>query len=543
MRDAGPRVRLPRYEAGLTAAVVGFTLVTLVFFQGPFLASVMGHLHITGPQDLLLLLSTQVIQFLLMCTILFLVSIFSIRLMKLVMGLMLVTNAAALYFMNAYGVVYDTTMIGNVLNTDGTEAAALWSPMLAAYLLPAIGATLAGWIILHLRKPRLPWRIAGFVTSAALLVGWIFATPQTWFWYDRNGGPFGSRLLPWSYIVNTARYTNQYALANRHQILMPKGHFLADPPPGTKDVVVLVIGEAARADRFSNYGFGRETNPYTPKTDIAVLPMGDSCATYTIAALACMLTEKGNAASPRTDLEPIQSYMTRMGVYTVWRTNNFGEPPVKVDQYIHRADIAKDCKGADCPDRGRDEALFWHLPQLIESIDNNRIFITLHEHGSHGPSYYDNYPKAFEAFKPVCDTVEVAKCSTRDLRNAYDNTLVYSDYLLAKLVRDLSAVPNARIAMIYLSDHGESLGENGLYLHGAPIAVAPPAQRLVPFYVWMSDSFKKSRGLTNADVMRPSTKPDNLVFHSIMGAFGLVSDAYNPDRDVFRKGPAKLADR
>ncbi|SMR82281.1 lipid A ethanolaminephosphotransferase [Aliiroseovarius halocynthiae] len=525
--------RQTSWKLGLFTAIALYSLINMALFQGPVLSVILTAIELGTYDGKLLLTSTQILQFLVMCIVLFLLSIFSVRLMKGFMSLNLVVNAAALYYMNSYAIVLDRTMIGNILNTDQGEASQLWHPGLLLYLIPAIVAAILLLWFIPVRKPGVVARIMGFVASFALLVTWAFSTATTWFWYDLHGESMGSRVLPWSYVVNAARYANQQALRNREQVLLPDGEFDAVVPAGQKDVVILVIGEAARADHFAHYGYGKDTNPYTKDTDIAVLPMGESCATYTIAALACMLTHEGNAASARTVHEPIQSYLTRHGVHTEFRSNNFGEPPIEVDNYIKAYDLVADCTGADCPDPKLDESLLWELPELIQSTKADRLFITLHQTGSHGPAYYSKYSPEFGVFQPVCDTVQIAKCSEEELHNAYDNTLVYNDYLLAELVKELADIPDTRTAMIFVGDHGQSLGENGLYLHGAPISVAPPEQRLIPFYVWMSEGFKASRGLDNDMIMRDKINPHDLVFHSILGAFGLTMDAYLPERDLF----------
>jgi len=324
-------------------------------------------------------------------------------------------------------------------------------------------------------------------------------------------------------------------LAGRSQTLLPDATFLAPVPAGQKDIVVLVIGEASRAQDYAYYGYGRDTNPFTKNTSLVAFPPGQSCATYTIGSVACILTHEGSEASDRTEFEPLNSYLTRYHVQTIFRTNNFGEPPIKVDEYTRAADIVASCKGSDCPAPEYDEALVWGLTDELTKSTASRIFVTLHEAGSHGPSYWRKYPPAFEEFKPVCDTVEVASCSHDSLVNAYDNSIRYTDYVNAKLIEALKAVPNARVAMIYVSDHGQSLGENGLYLHGAPYAVAPQTQRLVPFLVWMSDSFQAAHGVSGSSILRDETKPHDFPFHSIMGAFGMRSAIYKREYDIFAK--------
>jgi len=153
--------------------------------------------------------------------------------------------------------------------------------------------------------------------------------------------------------------------------------------------------------------------------------------------------------------------------------------------------------------------------------------------GSLGPAYYSKYPKEFEYFTPVCDTVQVSSCSQEALDNAYDNTIRYTDNLIADLIAQLDALSDVNAALIYVSDHGQSLGENGFYLHGAPTAIAPKAQREVQFFVWISEGFAQARDLTPQSILRQETHPHDSPFHSIMGAFGLRSEIYKPEFDIF----------
>ena len=157
---------------------------------------------------------------------------------------------------------------------------------------------------------------------------------------------------------------------------------------------------------------------------------------------------------------------------------------------------------------------------------------TLHQSGSHGPAYYSKYPEGFAQFKPECKTVQVSNCSQEELSNAYDNSIRYTDFLLADLIAQLETV-DADTVVIYVSDHGQSLGESGFYLHGAPNAVAPKQQREIPFLVWMSEGFKARRGITEADILPEETFPHDFPFHSVMGAFGMKSDIYKPEFDIF----------
>ena len=185
-----------------------------------------------------------------------------------------------------------------------------------------------------------------------------------------------------------------------------------------------------------------------------------------------------------------------------------------------------------CPAPGFDEVLNWELGNVLNASASDRIFVVLHQTDSHGPAYYSKYPEGFAQFTPECPTVLVDNCSQDELFNSYDNTIRYTDFLLNDLITQLDTV-DAYVAMIYVSDHDQSLGEGGFYLHGAPNAVAPAEQREIPFLVWMSQGFKDSRCLSEADIIPAETFPHDFPFHSVMGFFGMRSDIYKPQYDIF----------
>jgi lipid A ethanolaminephosphotransferase len=520
-----------RREIPLFWFVMALDLVNLALFQKPLLAYALQNLDLAETQGMVQMLSIEIVQIGLYAFIMFLLSVVSVRLMKVVAAILFITNAMALYFMLTYTVEIDRSMIANIFNTTPNESFAFISTGMVVYVV-FLGLFPAALLMLvPVRRPKWYWRALLPIISLLTLAGFLFATSTTWLWYDKHAPRMGSKVLPWSYVVNLGRHFNYLALSNRTQIDLPPASF-TPATPERKQIVVLVIGESARSDNFSLYGYERNTNPFTAELGIVALPQGISCATNTIAATACLLTHEGHAASARTTYEPLPNYLTRQGIETFYRTNNNGPPPIKVDHYAQAADIKAEC-GTACPEARDDAILNWNLKELLQSSDSDRIFLTLHPWGSHGPSYWDNYPPEFAHFQPECKTVEVAKCTNEELTNAYDNTIRYMDYLLADVITQLKAIDNADVAMIYVSDHGQSLGENGVYLHGLPNAIAPEVQRHVPFLVWMSDSFKASHGLTNADIIPEETFPHDFPFHSIMGAFGMTSEIYKPEYDIF----------
>ena len=530
-----------RHQINFFLFVTVYVSLNMVLFQGPLLNYVFGALDIFTFQGMVQLISIEVLQFVLAFGCLTLAGFLPLPIFKSLCVLFLICNAAASYFMTIYGIELDRTMIGNILNTDGGEAFQLWHPQLLLQVL--IFAGIPAFVIyrMDIVKPSWSLRVGSLMVAAITMVSWIYIISFTWLWFDQHLSRLGGRILPWSYVVNTIRYIDQAALAQREQVLLPKASFTHRLADGERDIVVLVIGEAARAQNFSYYGYHRDTNAFTRETSMLALPSGLSCATYTIASVACILTHEGSDASPRTSFEPLPSYLTRHGVETIFLTNNSGAPPVNVSNHIHARHIVAGCKDSDCSSHRFDEALLWGLEEKLKTTSSSRVFVTLHLSGSHGPAYHRQYPPEFERFKPVCNTVQISKCSQAELINAYDNTILYTDYLIAELIRTLARIPDARSSLIYVSDHGQSLGENGLYLHGSPIVVAPDVQRRIPFLVWTSNSFKTAHNLMNEDIQRSHTKPHDFVFHSVMGAFGITSRIYQAEHDIFanRKGRSK----
>jgi lipid A ethanolaminephosphotransferase len=516
--------------------VAAFALANLLLFGWPlysFARSTIDVASWTGVLDLAVLTGLQAA---LMVVALTAVSLLSIRAMKAVCIALLIGNAIALYFIHAYNVMFDKTMMGNVFDTDRQEALGLFHPTLIAYLL-ALGVVPAlivarTSIVGSSRLKRLALLAITSVFGCIL----VYAGSSTWLWFDKNAKHLGGLMLPWGYVANATRLLEDRADANRTLEPLPPLHFAAIHPQ-RKTIVLLVIGESARAGNFSLYGYRRDTNPELARAGVIALPDARACATYTTAAIRCMLSATGRDASARDSRETLPDYLQRHGVEVIWRSNNGGEPPLKVALYQRADDIRKRCTGTGCERLAFDEALLYRLKDLLADSTSRRIFVVLHPAGSHGPTYYRKVPRAFARFQPVCTSVDLGRCSPQSLVNAYDNSILYTDHFLAETIGILQAIPQSASAMIYLSDHGESLGERGFYLHGAPNSIAPDEQRAVPFLVWMSPAFRASRSVSAADMLAKASFSDDNIFHSVLGAFGGSSAVYRPAFDLF--SPAK----
>ena len=284
--------------------------------------------------------------------------------------------------------------------------------------------------------------------------------------------------------------------------------------------MVLVIGESARKANFGLYGYGRNTNPLLSKRDSLKVFQATSCATYTTAGTKAILEPKNS-----DDLyELLPNYAYRTGVDVAWRTSNWGEPPIHIDEYLTDNDLSGQYPDADSE---HDGILFQGLRERIESSPKNKVLIVLHTSTSHGPNYAVKYPKEFEVYKPVAKSVEEGEKHLDMLTNAYDNTIVYTDFLLDSLINTLSAMKDWHSAMIFISDHGESLGENNLFMHGMPMRLAPKVQYEIPFLVWTSKDFRDyKRSL-------PEVLEQHYIFHSVLNLLSIQSPAYDKDYDIF----------
>ena len=417
-------------------------------------------------------------------------------------------------------------MMGNVFNTDAAETVELLHPRIILYVL--LLGVLPCWLLLkvRLRHTPLPRRL-GFALGVFVVgLGWAYANASTWLWIDNNAKRLGGMTLPWSYAINGPRY-----LATRVERAEPTPLPAATFESNEKTVVILVIGEAARAQDFSLYGYPRDTNPLLTAAGVTALKATRSCSTYTTASLLCILSAVDPGWKLADAQEPLPSYLQRQGIDVIWRSDNWGEPPLKVETFQRAGELRKTCTGEAC---NYDEVLLQGLEQRIRASGSDRVFVVLHQSGSHGPAYYEKYPERFEHFTPVCKSVELHQCTGQELVNAYDNTIVYTDYFLQQAIAVLQAFPDRPTAMVYISDHGESLGEFGLYLHGTPYSIAPDVQKDIPFLVWISDRFRSGRGIPPGPMAQAASHTQGNIFHSVMGAFGMRGPIYQPYLDIFR---------
>jgi lipid A ethanolaminephosphotransferase len=522
-----------------------FAAVNLMVFQVPLLRYVNAHVELKGSLGLGVVAILVMISLMLMWLVLGLSSLVSVRLLKPLIAFFSLGNGLALYAMNNYQVILDRAMMGNVFNTNSVEAAGFLHPSLLVY--GALAGLLPGWLLWKLRlAPEGRLRRSAHLAGVWVIgVGLIFSLSGSWLWIDQNAKVLGGLMLPWSYTVNSARHFVERHNANRQLELLPPIEWVSGAEGIEPVTVVLVIGESARAGNFSLYGYERDTNPKLKARQVLALPNAVSCSTYTTRSLECILSHDPEAGSLSHEVLP--SYLGRSGhVDVVWRSRNWGEPPLKDVKILNFEALGPLCVAPLCRFAEQDEALVGSLDQELAQAGHARQLIVLHQAGSHGPAYHGKYPAGFARFTPACDSVDLKTCSQESLINAYDNTVAYTDEVLDRAISVLEGQSRRRSVLIYLSDHGESLGEGGWYLHGAPAALAPAVQRSIPFLVWMSPAFARdfrvkpahldAAAVKNAEssgAPAARTNGQGLVFHTVLGALGVRGGAYRPELDLF----------
>ena len=484
-----------------------------------------------------------------------LIAPFAIRwITRPLLTLLVLASAAAAYFMRTFAVILDPNMIQNVLRTDRREARELFSvDLLAWVLLWSVLPVAFIWLVRLQRDTPLRAVLirAGSVLAACVVAGLsLLAISRDFTSFMRNQHEARYLITPGNLLVGLVKNS-----ANRVQDVNARRETVGGDarlsPSASADgrprVLVLVIGETARAANFSLFGYERDTNPELAKADITAFSNVTSCGTSTEVSVPCMFSPFGRAdydARRIRNSEGMLDVLARAGYTVMWIDNQSGCKGVcQGAGILYEKTDAKSapdlCADAEC----HDEILVRRLSQELEQVHGNTVFV-LHMMGNHGPAYFRRYPAAFRRFVPDCETAELRDCSREEVVNAYDNAILYTDHVLASFIRTLSSDPRQLdSAMIYVSDHGESLGERGLYLHGIPYAIAPELQTHVPMVVWVSKALQDS-GDVNARCLHGKAQAalshDNL-FHSMLGLADVDTAAYQPARDIFdgcRGGPA-----
>lgn len=522
------------------------TLLVSLFFLAAFNLALWQHLLQITNSDLQGLLLRGSFVLLLLAAFNLLLTLMAFRwVFKPLLSLLLLCGAAAAYFMNQYGVLIDKEMLRNIVQTNPAEAFDLLSVKFGLYLL--LLGVLPTWLLWQTPVKYRAWhfellrKLVVITGCAAILGGVALANYQGLASLFRNHKELRLLVTP-SNLVNAGSGYLHEQFAAAKQPFRNIGEDALRPlkvgGQGRKSLTVLVIGESARAENFSLLGYGRETNPELQRQDGVIgFPNAHSCGTETAVSVPCMFSNLGrrnfqNALAQNQ--EGLLDVLQRSGLKVIWRDNQSGCKGAC--ERVGQDNVSNDHDPALCSEgECHDEILLKNLQGFIDNLQQDTVLV-LHPMGSHGPDYFKRYPKAFEKFTPVCTSNALNECTREEIVNAYDNSILYADHVLASLIELLRQNQDkVDSGMLYISDHGESLGEYNLFLHGTPYLLAPDQQKHVGMLAWFSKGYQQSFGFDSQclrDNREQALSHDNL-FHSMLGLLQVHTSAYDAKLDLF----------
>ncbi|MCG9755621.1 phosphoethanolamine--lipid A transferase [Shewanella insulae] len=476
----------------------------------------------------------------------FIFSLFSVKyLLKPFFIVVTLISSSVFFAALQYGVVFDYGMIENTVQTNSAEALTYlnWSSVLnftMTGLLPA-------WLIYKAEityKPfvrELAHKLAfmGTMLAGIAVIGFFYY--QNYVAFGRNNDQMKRYIVPTYAIGSMIKYVkvNYFQEPLVYKVQGQDAKNLTQDHNGKPNLVVLVVGETARAQNYEYYGYSKPTNAHTKAYEMIAFRDTESCGTATAVSLPCMFSsmdrEEYDARRAKAQ-DTAMDVLSHAGISLDWLDNDSGCKGV-CDRVKHiNIDLNSDpelCDGHYC----YDQVLLNELDKRLAQGVSQDTLIVLHIIGSHGPTYYLRYPEAHRKFVPDCQRSDIQNCSDEELINTYDNTILYSDYIVAQVISRLQAQgANADTAMLYLSDHGESLGESGMYLHGAPYAIAPEEQIKIPMLAWLSDEFAEENAIDKQCLRGHAAgggfSHDNL-FSSLLGLMNVSTQVYRKEMDLF----------
>ena len=474
--------------------------------------------------------------------------------LKPVLTVFFLSAASGAYFMVSYGIVIDSTMITNVVQTDTKEALDLmnWRMLISLVLL----GILPSWAVW--KTPLKPLRFSQAVISNTLtsvvslvvIVAALLAIFQDFSSIMRNHTQLRYLVNPLnSYYAIGMVAAKPFQRDNKTLLPIGRDAQLAaqkanDKPP----LLLLVLGETARMGNLGVNGYERNTTPELAQENIISLKGVMSCGTSTATSVPCMFSHLGKEEfeARQNNYESLIDVLQHAGLAVLWIDNQSGCKGVceRVPQALTSAlKHPTLCKDGEC----FDEIMLHQLDERIQALPAERrakgVVVVMHQMGSHGPAYYKRVPDNFKKFQPECKSNALQECSRQQVVNSFDNTILYTDHFLGQAIEWLKkSEATAAPAMLYVSDHGESLGENNLYLHGLPYRVAPDFQKRVPWITWWSSSFEKQSGLSRTCLKNKVQDPlthDNY-FHSVLGLMNVKTEVYQAKLDVHADCRSKL---
>lgn len=448
-------------------------------------------------------------------------------------------NSIVVYFMTTFHVYIDPTMLSNVINTDYHESKELLQWRIIPYFL--VLGILPSWIILRTKIPvrSLPSYWAGRLGTIFLSLlmffggGWVVFNDLVPIHHERKEIVYlidPLNLFSSAVKVYLRTYRNN---ANQAKIIVDaNAHRLPRASHSKPRVLILVIGETVRAANWGLNGYRRQTTPELAKHQVYNFSQVMSCGTSTSVSLPCMFSPYGFHTYNEQRIHQSESLLhllERTKISILWRDNQSGCKGVCDGLPVEQLTVNSSCANGQC----LDEILFHHLKEQITAKNDDQL-IVLHMLGNHGPAYFERYPKQFNKWNPICATSDLASCKQESIVNTYDNAILYTDTLLGHVIDELATITTHDTGLIYVSDHGESLGEHNLFLHGVPYFIAPDEQKKIPMIFWLSRGWTQQLGLREVCLRNKQTNQlsHDYLFSTVLSLFDVKTTAYNSKFDL-----------
>jgi len=477
---------------------------------------------------------------------------------KILGSVLIILGGFSAYFVNSLGVVITPDQIQNMLQTDAREVRDLWSIRLVIWTLVFVIFPLCIVWMLNIQPAsfgrQLLHKSLSSVLSAVLILGLLFCFYVDYAAIFREHHDLKGMISPQNSIASTVSYYKK-KVPKANLPLIPYGedaHLLEQAQMQKQPkLMVLVVGETARAESFALNGYARNTNPELGKLAVINFSQVSSCGTATAVSVPCMFSGMPRQhydeqlASHREGLLDIAQ---RAGYQVTWIDNNSGCKGAcdRVQQYQIPAPLKQ--KWCDAAGECFDEILVDSLKDYLAHLDKNNLkpqLIVLHQMGSHGPAYFKRSKAPYQPFQPTCNSNAIQGCSAEELKNSYDNSIVYTDHVLAQVIETLKQQSQYQTGFWYLSDHGESTGEHGLYLHGAPYSMAPTQQTHVPMLMWFSELWTQQNA-QQVSCLKAQTKQarsQDHLFPSLLSLLDVKTQVAEVKNDMLAQCSSSLKNR
>lgn len=544
---SGLKMLMPRFECRAFHLLLLSSVLSVFLFNATFLQLFWTQVHIESIHAGLFAFSVPVIMVIILALFFSLMSMIVGVKVAVIVNLMF--GAIISYATSQYGIVFDKEMLRNIFETNSQEAFSYLNFTVVMYMLVAV--VLPAILVVKLRiKDTVKQRLVSITTLNIIgLVGVIVIAGG---FYKDYAAFFRNHKELTKYITPIAAYDSTYKYMRDTYFTDPTPFKVLDPTPrlndfvaGSSTLTVMVVGETARADHFQLQGYERETTPNLNRHQVEYFSAVTSCGTATAVSVPCMFSrlnrdEYDHFAADHQ--ENVLDIIQHAGVEVVWIDNN--SSCKGVCKRVNSITVTPQPESGKCDEESCfDSVLVDAVEQYIAASTSNNKLLVLHMIGSHGPTYYRRYPKEFRRFTPDCQQSDIQNCSNQALINTYDNTIAYTDYVLSEIIDVLKDSGIANTQLLYVSDHGESLGEAGLFLHGFPYALAPDSQTHVPMLYWQNNQaeFAGVSGNCATTINNQPVSHDN-IYDMLLSITGVNSSTYRPQNNVFENCGMVLAD-